>query len=194
MEHTQETKSTQTIRYQDCLLGKVGTPKEKKRKNLFQITAIAVSIPFTATINWMFHASSITWSEFSQYLYLYPITFAIALLVRFLVANPVSDKVTKEFISPRLEGLKKVLSITILNIIIMGTLIGLGRTILLAASGESAMWASFIASLPLSCLISFIFGYLVTTPLLKKVFLEKTEDGIRSRRIKHPHRSKLRHA
>ena len=194
MDHTYAEKDTHTIRYQDCILGKIGTPKEKKRKMLFQIVALSLSMPFTATIAWLIQsAAHISWADFLTTLYLYPLTFGIAILVRFLIANPVSDKVTQKYISPRVEGLKKALSITLLNIFIMATVIGLVRTVILAVSGDTLVWSAFVCYLPLSYFVSFLFGYFVITPLLKKAFMVQDSEGIRSRPLKHPRKFIRRH-
>ena len=169
---------THTVSYRDCILGKVGMPKDKKHKAVFQTTLMIGSVPVTSTINWLINTPNPSLSEFFQYLILYPLFLALAITVRFLFANPLVNPLVKRVIVPHLDGLKKSLSITIINVLIMGTLVALFRAIMLSGGPSAVSWATFASSLPLSYLISFMFSYFIASPLTKKLYARSIEPHV----------------
>lgn len=183
MEHA-ITANTHKVRYLDCISGKQGAPRDKKQKALFQCMLIFVAVPLTATINWLIHTDNYSWTTFSQHLIMLPLMFAIAIGVRFLIANPLVDTMVSAFVSPRLSCLKKALVVTTLNILVMGTVASLIRTIITSLGGEVVAWEDYLSSLPLSYLISFVIGYFVTTPLMKKFFAHTIEPHLENQSLR----------
>lgn len=185
MSGTQATNSTDTITYQDCITGKIGAPTGKKKRSLFQLMMIASTVPTTVTVNWLITTHEFSWTAFSHYLYMYPLIIGIAVAVRFLIANPVVDRIVKAFFPTSLGACKKALSITLLNVLIMGTIVAFVRSLVSAGGLEYLSWEHYAASLPLSFAISFVFGYFVTSPLTKKVFARSIEPRIKVREAAH---------
>lgn len=146
---------------------------------------MACSIPITVTVNWAFHASELSWGAFSQYLYMYPLIFIIAIAVRFIIANPLVDKAVKHLLPAKLNNLEKALAITLFNILIMGSIVAFVRTLVVAGGLETFAWDTYATSLPLSFFISFCFGYFVASPLMKKVFARMVEPRVKLHHAAH---------
>lgn len=163
-------ENTPTVKYKDCLLGKVGIPREHNQKIWFQLMSIMSMVPITVTLHWIINTSWFTWESFEQQLPMYPLTIAIVIAVRFFIANPVVDGIVKTFISPHFSGLKKSLSITWINIIFMGALVALIKAMITLGGLAGFSWENYIGSLPLSFLISFVVGYFFISPAMKKVW------------------------
>lgn len=139
---------------------------------------IASSVPATSTINWLAHTTNPSWEAFFHNFTLYPLFLALAIGVRFLIANPLLDPFIQRVIVPRFSGLKKALSITLINVLIMGTLVALFRTLMMTGDPTDVSWVSFVSSLPLSFLISFVFSYFIASPLTKKLYAKALETRI----------------
>lgn len=171
-------QNTRKITYLNCITGKIGLPTKKDKKALYQILMILYAIPFTATINWLINTNEYSWSSFAQHLYMLPLMFAIAIGVRFTIANPVIDKTVKTFVSPNLGCLKKALLVTVLNILVMGTIASFIRLVITSEGFEGIAWADYAESLPISYTISFVFGYFIASPIMKKFFFRTIEPFI----------------
>lgn len=139
---------------------------------------ILYAIPFTATINWLIGTHDYTWTSFLQHLNVVPLMFAIAIGVRFTIANPIVDKMVKTFVSPKLGCFKRALLITVLNIIVMGTVASFIRALIVSHGLDGFSWAEYAFSLPLSYTISFLFGYFVASPFMKRFFFHTLEPFI----------------
>lgn len=175
MQQAEETdvpprEQTSTVRYQDCLLGKVGMPSKHHQKTWFQLLSIGAMIPITVTLNWLISTPVISWEAFERILYMYPLTAFIVIAVRFLIANPILDRVVKSFVSPHVTGLKRALSVSFINIIFVGTIVSFIKAIITLEGLARVCWECFASSLPLSFLISFIVGYFFISPAMKKMF------------------------
>ncbi len=166
-------EEAQTVRYQDCILGKVGAPKEWKQKALLQFMMMACSVPLTVTFNWFIHTPEVTWEQFASASYLYPLTFLLVACVRWLIANPLVDRIVKACITPRLDGMKKSLSISAINVFVMGTNVALLRMLILQGGLEGISWVGYLSTLPFSWAMSFVLSYFFINPFIKKLFVKQ---------------------
>lgn len=153
-------------------------PQGKKHQVIFQTILMMGTIPATSTINWLAHTSNLSWDAFFQNFSLYPLFLALAIGVRFFIANPLINPLIKRFIVPRFKGIRRSLSITLVNVLAMGTLIALFRTLMTAGNPSEILWGTFASSLPLSYLISFVFGYFIASPLTKKLYARIIEPSL----------------
>lgn len=172
------------VSYQDCILGKIGAPSDPKQKTVYQIMMITCMVTVMVTFNWLVKNSNHSLDHFIDSLYLYPLTFGIAVGVRFLVANPTIDKLIKKFIVPRYDGATRAVLATLLNVVFSSTI---NTFIIMTITNGGLIGITpdfFLVNLFISYSASFMFNYFLVGPAVKKLFEE---------RVRH-HIPKTRHA
>lgn len=161
---------THQIRYKDCITGKVGAPFDKAGKTIFQIMMVFFMVTVMVTFNWNLHTEDHSPLRFALSLYEYPAMFAIALAIRLLVANPILGRFIDKVVVKHTRGFARGLSITIVNVLFMGTIMGVFG-IIVAGGGISALsWELYSSMYPATWIAAFAFNFIVVGPLVKMLY------------------------
>lgn len=181
VDNQKQTSRPEHITYQDCILGKVGAPTDSRQRAIFQTMMIFCMVHIMVTFNWLVHTESYSWKAFAELLYQYPLSLTIALSVRFLIANPLIDQFVKIAISPYCKGLSKTLSVTLVNVLFMGTITAFISATVVNGGLVNFSWVNYFIALPLSYAGSFFFSFFVVGPFIKKLFEERIKHHLPQR-------------
>ncbi len=152
--------------YLRALRGAVAVPSEGKQKLVFQIMMVFCMVTCMVTCNWLIHTSQPSLFAFSQILYEYPLTFAIALFVRTVVANPIVAGLAKALVPAMLSGFKRTLAMTAVNVATMATIMTFFG-VLISNGPFEFTWLSYLESLPTSYALAFFINLLAVGPFVK---------------------------
>ena len=143
--------------YLDCLFGRAKAPGPGPGKGMFQLLMVGGMVTFMVSYNGTRHAGWDPVAFLSTCLWMYPLVFCIALLVRIYVGDKLVGWLVPRIVTPYFQGLGKSVVMTILNCNIMGCIMTCIVTLLLSGT-ENYAWEAFsalLSSIPVSMTINF---------------------------------------
>lgn len=158
--------------YRDCITGRAGIPERPLGKRVFQILMVGGMVSFMATINGLLHQGA---GFFAHALWMYPLVFCIAFLVRTLVAGKLVDAIAPRLVLPRTRGIARSITMTLLNVGIMGTIMGFVVTLLM--SGTQDYLATVASTLPVSLVAATLVNYFIVGPAVRMICANVIEPG-----------------
>ena len=152
--------------YADCLCGRVTPPAAgAPGKFFFTMLMVGGMVTFMVTYNGLRHAGWNPAAFYPSHLWMYPLIYVIALLVRTLIADDIVGFVIPRFINNRFSGLPKNIVITLLNITIMCPIMSAIVTLLLYGTADFA-W-NYLTGLPTIYPIGLIVNFFIVGPAVK---------------------------
>lgn len=159
--------------YRDCLVGRASVPQDGLGKNVFQILMVGGMVTFMATINGVMHSGL---GFFAHALWMYPLVFCLALLVRLFVGDKIVGFVAPRLIFPHIRhSLARNIAMTALNVGVMGVIMGAIITLLL--SGFDNYFATLVPSLLATLPLSAVVNYFIVNPAVKMIYHNDIEPG-----------------
>lgn len=171
------------ITYAQCLRGTVPAPAPGWERNLFQFLMVFGMVTSMVTFNWLLHHPEPVLADWIAALYEYPLTFGVALGVRWFVANPLLDRTAGRLIPQKLSGIARSLAMTLSNIFAMVTIMTFFG-IIISNGIEGFTWAEYAASLPVGYAAAFVANWFIVAPCAKLGFYRLVRPCLRSIRAK----------
>lgn len=164
--------------YLRCLRGQVPVPASGAERFAFQTLMVFFMVSCMVTFNWLIRNPAPTPDAFAGMLYEYPLTFCIALAVRFCVANPLVDRIAARI--PRaLSGIGRTLAMTAANVCVMAPIMTFFGT-LVSHGPEGFTWSAFALGVPVSIAAAFAVNLLAVGPLAKTLYARTLKPRILS--------------
>ena len=163
--------------YTRALRGAVPVPAGGKDKLAFQTLMVFCMVTCMVTINWLLHASEITWAAYAQALYEYPLTFAAAFCVRLFVANPIVARVVPAVVPSDLVGFKRTVAMTLVNVVSMVTFMTFFG-VLISNGPAGFTWLAYAEGLPVSLVLAFAVNLLAVGPFVKIAYAYAVRPGL----------------
>lgn len=152
--------------YADCLMGRVPVPQAgHPGKFFFTLLMVGGMVTFMVTYNGLRNFNWDVAYFFANSLWLYPLAFVIAMLVRTYIGDTVVGFVLPRFIAPRFTGFAKTLVLTLLNIAVMCPIMCGIITLLLA--GPDGYFGNYISALPMAFPVAYLVNLLIVGPAVK---------------------------
>lgn len=161
--------------YLDCLMGRANTPTHGPGKGAFQLLMVGGMVSFMATLNGVLNSGL---AFFATAHWMYPLVFCIAFLMRLYVGDRVVGFVAPRYVLPRFRGLARSVMMTLLNVAVMGAIMGSAITLLL--NGPAGFWGQLASTLPVTMAVAALVNFFVVGPAVKMIYnnvLEPT-DGL----------------
>lgn len=161
--------------YLDCLMGRANTPTHGPGKGAFQLLMVGGMVSFMATFNGVLNSGL---AFFATAHWMYPLIFCIAFLMRLYVGDRVVSFVAPRYVLPRFRGLARSVIMTLLNVAVMGAIMGSAITLLL--NGPAGFWGQLASTLPVTMAVAALVNFFVVGPAVKMIYnnvLEPT-DGL----------------
>ena len=164
--NTAEKRANEThYTYIDCLRGVTPVPRTPNGKTLFTALMTGGMVTFMVTINGIRQTGL---GFLTQSHWLYPLMFAIAFLVRSLVASKVVDALAPRLVLNRLTGVRKSIGMTLLNTGCMAPIMCAITTLLLLGTDNFAF--TYVTTLPLIAPISALVNFFAVGPAVKLLY------------------------
>jgi len=151
--------------YLDCLRGTAPAPTSPNGSTLFQVLMVGGMVTFMVTINGLRNAGP---SFLLQSHWLYPIVFCLAFLVRTFISSKMAGAVARRFVNGRLEGARKALAMTVVNVCCTAPI--MCAIVTLLVSGADGFAWRYITTLPVTAPLAIAVNYLVVGPAAKLLF------------------------
>lgn len=151
--------------YADCLCGRAPVPHNANGDTLFQVMMCGGMVAFMTTINGL-RNTGLSFLESS--LWLYPLIFCIALLLRICLTSKIMEFLMHRFIKPHFTGLPRAIITPIANTCVTAPIMCAIVTMLLI--GPESFWANYLATLPITAPMSILVSYFIVGPAVKMLF------------------------
>lgn len=158
--------------YRDCIAGRAGLPQGPLGMRVFQILMVGGMVTFMATINGLLHQGL---GFFAHALWMYPLLFCISFLVRTFIGGKIVDAVAPRLVLPHTRGIARSIAMTLLNVVVMGTIMGFIVTLLM--SGTQDYLATVAATLPISLVAAALVNYFIVSPAVRMICANVIEPG-----------------
>ncbi len=158
--------------YRDCIAGRAGLPQGPLGMRVFQILMVGGMVTFMATINGLLHQGL---GFFAHALWMYPLVFCISFLVRTFIGGKIVDAVAPRLVLPHTRGIARSVAMTLLNVVVMGTIMGFIVTLLM--SGTQDYLATVAATLPISLVAATLVNYFIVSPAVRMICANVIEPG-----------------
>lgn len=158
--------------YRDCIAGRAGLPQGPLGMRVFQILMVGGMVTFMATINGLLHQGL---GFFAHALWMYPLVFCISFLVRTFIGGKIVDAVAPRLVLPHTRGIARSVAMTLLNVVVMGTIMGFIVTLLM--SGTQDYLATVAATLPISLVAAALVNYFIVSPAVRMICANVIEPG-----------------
>ena len=99
---------------------------------------------------------------------MYPLSFCSSLILRIILADRIIRPLVKKLVIAKVKGVARSFIITLLNVVIMSTIMTTWITILL--SGFDGLWQNVSSALPLTYTVSFLLNFLIVSPAVKMLY------------------------
>lgn len=140
-------------------------PHHANGDTLFQAMMTGGMVAFMTTINGLRN----TGLDFlSESLWLYPLIFCIALLLRIGFSSKAVRLLKPRLVDGRFTGAGHTLAMTVLNTCLTAPIMCAIVTMLLV--GPENFWISYLTTLPITAPLSIAVSYLVVGPAVKMLF------------------------
>lgn len=167
--HDDRTEGTS---YLDCILGRAKAPKEGPNFNAFQMMMVGGMIFTVSTLNGFTHMG-IDFVFVSHWAY--PVMFAIGLLIRVTIANAVVGRIMRRPFFSSLEGLKRNIANSVVNVSFMATMISAANALLL--NGVEGYFATLLPTLPSTIASGILIHYFIVSPAVKLLYARWADQG-----------------
>ena len=151
--------------YRDCLLGRAPIPHHANGDTLFQAMMTGGMVAFMTTANGLRNTGL---GFLAESLWLYPLIFCIALLLRIGFTSRAVRFLKPRLIDGRFEGAAHTLAMTVLNTCVTSPIMCAIVTMLLM--GPDGFWANYLATLPITAPTSIAVSYFIVGPAVKMLF------------------------
>ena len=151
--------------YLDCLKGAVPAPGKTNGATLFQVLMVGGMVTFMVTVNG-FRNTGFDFLVNSHWLY--PLMFCLAFLVRTFIATPIVDKLAPKLVLDRLEGTKRSVGMTVLNVCCMAPLMCAIATLLIVGTDDYLM--RYLTTLPIVAPLAMLINFFIVGPIVKLLF------------------------
>lgn len=151
--------------YLDCLAGRVSVPAKGPGKAAFTLLMVGGMVSFMATFNGVLHSGL---DFFVTAHWMYPLVFCIAFLVRVYVGDRVVGFLAPRLVMPRFRGLARSIAMTLLNVCVMGTIMGSVITLLL--NGPDGYLWQLASTLPVTMLVAALVNFFIVGPVVKMAY------------------------
>lgn len=165
----------QRCTYRDCLMGRANVPAHGPGKAAFTLLMVGGMVTFMATFNGVLSSGL---GFFAHAHWMYPLVFCIAFLMRLYAGDRVVGFAAPRYVIPHFHGLARNIAMTLLNVVVMGAIMGSIITLLL--KGPAGFWGELASTLPLTMTVAALVNYFVVSPAVKMIYnnvLEPT-DGL----------------
>lgn len=149
--------------YLDCLSGRAHVPHSGFEQFVFQVLMCAGMVTFMVNFNGILHAGGLGF--YPHGLWMLPVVFCIALLIRFGFANRFTGWVIGKYIVTKLHGPSVGLAITAVNVCTMAPIMAVITTLLL--TGPAGFLGKIAISLPISFCASYLANTFIVGPIVK---------------------------
>lgn len=140
-------------------------PHHANGDTLFQVMMTGGMVAFMTTANGL-RNTGLGFLENS--LWLYPLIFCIALLLRIGFTSKAVGFLKPRLIDGHFRGAGQVIAMTVLNTCLTAPLMCAIVTMLLI--GPDSFWANYLGTLPITAPISMVVSYFIVGPAVKMVF------------------------
>ena len=151
--------------YLDCLKGAVPAPGKTNGATLFQVLMVGGMVTFMVTVNG-FRNTGFDFLVNTHWLY--PLMFCLAFLVRTFIGAPVVDKFAPKLVLEHLEGTKRSVGMTILNVCCMAPLMCAIATLLIV--GTDDFLVRYLTTLPIVAPLAMLVNFFIVGPIVKLLF------------------------
>lgn len=163
--HGEEKPLGKRCTYRDCLTGRAPIPHQTGNDAIFQVMMCAGMVAFMTTINGLRNTGL---GFLNDSLWLYPLIFCIALLVRILYTSKLMGILSPRLIRPHFKGAPQVLMTSIVNTTLTSPLMCAITTLLLV--GPENFWVNYFLTLPITAPTSILVGYFIVGPAVKMIY------------------------
>lgn len=158
--------TSKTFTYADCLCGRAPVPQAgAPGKVFFTLLMVGGMVTFMVTFNGLKHCGWDAALFFGSSLWLYPVVFVVAALVRVYIGDKAVGWAVPRFVAPYFNGLAKSIVMTLLNITVMCPLMSALVTLLL--TGPVGFLPEYLDALPISFAFALVVNYFVVGPVVK---------------------------
>lgn len=151
--------------YVDCLMGRANVPTSGPGKSVFQLLMVGGMVSFMATISGVMHSGL---DFFAHAHWMYPLVFCMAFFARLLIGDKVVGYVAPRFVIPRFNGLARSIAMTVLNVLVMGLVMGAAVNMLL--SGPAGFLSAYVNSLPVTLTVAALVNFFIVGPVVKMLY------------------------
>lgn len=155
----------QRCTYRDCLMGRANIPAHGPGKAAFTLLMVGGMVTFMATFNGVLSSGL---GFFAHAHWMYPLVFCIAFLMRLYVGDRVVGFAAPRYVIPHFHGLARNIAMTLLNVVVMGAIMGSIITLLL--KGPAGFWGELASTLPLTMTVAALVNYFVVGPAVKMIY------------------------
>lgn len=155
----------QRCTYRDCLMGRANIPVHGPGKAAFTLLMVGGMVTFMATFNGVLSSGL---GFFAHAHWMYPLVFCIAFLMRLYVGDRVVGFAAPRYVMPHFHGLARNIAMTLLNVVVMGAIMGSIITLLL--KGPAGFWSELASTLPLTMTAAALVNYFVVGPAVKMIY------------------------
>lgn len=148
--------------YVECLKGAAPVPAGGPGKGIFQLLMVGGMVSVMATFTGVLHNGT---AFFATAHWMYPLVFCLALLVRLAVADKAVGYVAPRVIFPRFKGVARGVAMTLLNVAVMGSIMGSVMTFLL--NGADNYLYTVATTLPVTMTFASLANFFVVGPVVK---------------------------
>lgn len=167
-----EPAAAESCTYRDCIAGRAGLPQGPLGMRVFQILMVGGMVTFMATINGLLHQGL---GFFAHALWMYPLVFCISFLVRTFIGGRIVDAIAPRLVLPHTRGIARSIAMTLLNVVVMGTIMGFIVTLLM--SGTQDYLTTVAATLPISLAAAALVNYFIVGPAVRMICANVIEPG-----------------
>lgn len=167
-----EPAAAESCTYRDCIAGRAGLPQGPLGMRVFQILMVGGMVTFMATINGLLHQGL---GFFAHALWMYPLVFCISFLVRTFIGGRIVDAIAPRLVLPHTRGVARSIAMTLLNVVVMGTIMGFIVTLLM--SGTQDYLTTVAATLPISLAAAALVNYFIVGPAVRMICANVIEPG-----------------
>lgn len=146
-------------------MGRANIPMGGPGKGVFQLLMVGGMVTFMATINGVMHSGL---GFFAHAHWMYPLVFCMAFLVRLYIGDKAVGFLAPRFVIPHFEGLARSVAMTVLNVLVMGSIMGAAVTILLG--GFSGFLPAYLSSLVVTLPMAVLVNFFVVGPAVKMLY------------------------
>ena len=155
----------QRCTYRDCLMGRANIPVHGPGKAAFTLLMVGGMVTFMATFNGVLSSGL---GFFAHAHWMYPLVFCIAFLMRLYVGDRFVGFAAPRYVIPHFHGLARNIAMTLLNVVVMGAIMGSIITLLL--KGPAGFWGELASTLPLTMTVAALVNYFVVGPAVKMIY------------------------
>lgn len=162
-------QESESINYVDCLKGATPVAQRKSSNTIMLAMRVLCMVAIMTTFGWIIHAPVINLDQFVSRAGEYTAVFCIAFSLRYFIVNRVVAGIVRRSPLSNMQGTKKNMLVTAINILIMVPLMSLVGMSLSNGLLNFTAYDYFVA-LPLTLLVAYLVNFAFVGPLVKLMF------------------------